>query len=338
VPTPATLGGVPWLELCTSTSTRVCQRALHGTLVFCGGLALFVGIGAIRLWSRISDPLLPLSLIWPFARPLLAVALELAFLLSVPIALGWSVSTRAARALGVASWRELALSTCVLVTALGALSFGLSSWLDDAHTAPGRMAAELLSSARETCTERTPPATVRVPLLGFEWMCTANALPRLRGQAPLGKQAEFEAMAIDLADDLRRIAWAHLKLSFRTPAFAVQVRAERATLRGLPPWGRSRRIPLALRACLFVVSVALATYGVGSVVTRAVWLPSWAGALLGAALAGALWFAFSWLERQEPVVAAYFALPLTAVCGWAAAAVCLPWCRLRWLRAHREKH
>jgi hypothetical protein len=280
-----------------------------GLVAFVAALLLFLAVGGSRLWPRVSGQRLPLSLVWPFARPLLAVALELSFLVSVPIALGWSSSTRGARLPAAASWRSSALATCLLLACLGALSFGVSSSLDSGSASPGELAAELVATARESCVESAPPAEVSVPLVGFSWICEASHSPRLRGHAPVGKQAEFEATAIDLGDDLKRISLAHFKLAFSTPAFPVQVHAEHATLSGLPPWGRSRRLPFGLRSWLFILSAGLAAYGVGRLAARTPWLPAWAGVLLGASVSVCLWFAFSWLERQEPHLLAYCVLP-----------------------------
>jgi hypothetical protein len=309
-----------------------CRSALSGVLAFVAALTLFLAVGGLRLWPRIAGQHLPFSLIWPFARPLLAVGLELSFLVSVPVALGASASTRSARREGVASWRVSALCTGLLVIVLGALSFGISSSLDSGGTSPGQLAAELVASARESCLESAPPAEVSVPLLGFSWFCEAKRAPVLRGHAPVGKQAQFEAATIDLGDDLKRISLAHFKLAFSTPSFPVQVRAEHATLSGLPPWGRSRRMPLGLRSGLFVLSAALAAYGVARLATRTVWLPAWGGALLGAFVSACSWLALSWLERQEPASLTYLALPAAGGAALVTVALGLALGRRAWLR------
>jgi hypothetical protein len=323
------------VEIPNGAKTLVRRTALFGLLAFALAFTLFLVVGGLRLWPRISGKGLPFSLIWPFARPLLAAALELSFLVSVPIALGLSSAARAVRASGVASWRASALSAALLAACLGALSFGISSSLDGDGTSPGQLAAELVASARESCVESSPPATVSVPLLGFSWVCDAHHAPLLRGHAPVGKQAEFAATAITLGDDLKRIALAHFELSFSTPAFPVRVRAEHATLNGLPPWGRSRRIPFTVRAWLFLLSAGFAAYGVARLATRTPWLPAWAGALLGGAISGCLWSSLSWLERQEPRSLTYLVLPAAAATGLVCAAAALGIGRRLWLRRAR---
>lgn len=312
------------------------RAGISGALAFGAGLALFIAVGGLRLWPRISGQHLPFALIWPFARPLLAAGLELSFLVSLPIALGVSASLRTARARGVASWRATAVSTVLLVVALGALSFGVSASLESGGSSPGQLAAELVASARQSCVESGPTAEVNVPLLGFSWLCERARAPLLRGRAPIGKQARFEAAAIELSDDLKRISLDHLKLDFSTPTFPVQIHAEHATLSGLPPWGRSRRMPFGLRSGLFVLSAGLSAYGVGRLAARTQWLPAWAGALVGASVSGCLWFALSWLERQEPAPLTYLALPAAGFVGLVATGLGLAVGRRAWLRWGRS--
>ena len=299
------------------------RSALAGLLAFVAFLLLFFGIGGLRLWPRIAGQRLPLSLIWPFARPLLAAALELAFLLSVPIAVGVAESGSRARPPTTRSRQGTAWATCLLVTVLGAFSFCLSSWLDSRGSSPGQLATELVASARDSCTESRPPAEVTVPMLGFAWVCQAGQAPRLQGRAPLGKHATFQARTIDLGEDLKRITLGGLTLAFPLASYRVEVHAQRATLSGLPPWGRSRRMPLGLRVCLFALSAALAAYGVGRLALFHPGLPAWAGGLLGAPVAASLWWAMAWLERQEPHAAAYLVLPAAGLVGAAVSALAL---------------
>ena len=295
------------------------RSALAGLAAFVGALLLFFGVGGLRLWPRISGQHLPLSLIWPFARPLLAAGLELAFLVSAPIALGWVACMRSARTLLASSWQATAWATCVIALGLGTISFGVSSWLESRGSSPGQLATELVASARESCVESAPPAEVTVPMLGFSWMCEEGQAPRLTGRAPLGKQATFQAATIALGDDLKRIALDGFTLAFPLAAFQVQVHAKHATLSGLPPWGRSRRMPLGIRVSLFVLSATLAAYGVGRLASLRPWLPAWAGALLGALVSCCLWRAMVWLEVQEPHASTYLVLPAAGVAGVALA-------------------
>jgi len=297
------------------------RTACAGLAAFVSALVVFLGVGGLRLWPRVSDQHLPLSLIWPFARPLLAAALEVSFLVSVPVALGIAPSTRSARLGAVVPWPSTAWATLGWVLTLGAFSFGVSTWLDGRGTSPGQLATELVASARESCVESAPRAEVTVPLLGFSWVCEAGRKPELKGRAPIGKQATFRAATIALGEDLKRIAFEHFTLAFPISAFQlqVQIHARQATVSGLPPWGRSRRMPLVLRILLFTVSAAMAGYWVGRLASARPWLPAWAGALLGACASACLWWAMAWLERQEPRSATYLALPAAGLAGAALA-------------------
>ena len=308
------------------------RTAFAGPAVFVGALLVCLCIGALRLWPRISGQHLPLPLIWPFARPLLAAALEVSFLVSVPVALGIA-STRSRRAPTAVAWYATAWSTCGLVLALGGFSFGVSTWLDGRGSSPGQLATELVASARESCVESAPRAEVTVPMLGFAWVCEAARAPSLQGRAPVGKQATFRAAAIELSEDLKRVAFESFTLAFPVAAFQIQVQvhAQQATVSGLPPWGRSRRMPLALRICLFASSAGLSAYGVGRLAARHSWLPAWAGALLGACASGCLWWAMAWLERQDPHALTYLALPAAGVTGAGLAGLAV--LAVQWLRS-----
>ena len=310
------------------------RTAFTGLVAFVCALSIGLCIGGLRLWPRISGQHLPLSLIWPFARPLLAAALEVSFLVSVPIALGIATSMRAARPAAPLPWYVTAWATCGLVLALGAFSFGVSTWLDGRGTSPGRLATELVTSARESCVESAPHAEVTIPMLGFTWVCEAGRAPELRGHAPIGKQASFRAAAIALGEDLKRVAFDQFTLEFPLAALKlqVQVHTREATVSGLPPWGRSRRMPLALRVCLFTLSTGLSAYGIGRLAALRPWLPAWAGALLGACASSCLWWAMTWLERQEPHSLTYLALPTAGIIGAGLAGLALfpvQWLRLR---------
>lgn len=277
-------------------------------------------------------------MIWPFARPLLAAGLELSFLISLPIAMGAASSLRASRAARDAKWQSTLMATALLVVGLGALSFGASSWLDGRGSSPGELATELVASARESCVESSPPAEVSVPLVGFAWVCERGRAPRLKGKAPMGKQATFQAAAIALGDDLKRIALKGFTLAFPMTPLQVTIHAKEATLTGLPPWGRSRRMPLALRIWLFAASAGLAAYGVGRLAARRSWLPSWAGALLGALVSACLWWGAAWLERAEPHGMAYLVLPAAGLAGALLGAGLLllaPRLLPRWVEARR---
>src|SRR5688572_29693367 len=56
--------------------------------------------GLHRIWSQFSAANAPLGLLWPFARPLAATAVEIAFLLGIPVGLGAAAFRQPPRAEG----------------------------------------------------------------------------------------------------------------------------------------------------------------------------------------------------------------------------------------------
>ncbi len=304
---------------------RTAVRGLFIGLAADGCVLLVLAmLGLVRLWPRISGQHLPWSLIWPVARPLVAAGLELAFLLSAPIALAFVQGTAAPREAGVRSWQSSLLAVCGTLVILGGPTFAISSWLDGRGSAPGQLATELVASARERCTESGPRTQVVVPVLSFAWECEAGRAPLLLGRAPLGQQATFRAAAITLSDDLKRITLEGFTLSFPMSTLHVQVHARQAALRGLPPWGRSRKIPIGFRVGLFALSAGFSAFAVTRLVNSYPWLPGWARSLLGGGVSGCLYLAWAWLERREPHGLTYLVLPLAGLFG-ASAEVLFLW-------------
>jgi len=81
-----------------------------------------------------------------------------------------------------------------------------------------------------------------------------------------------------------------------------------------------------------VLSAGLAAYGVARLAARTPWLPAWAGALVGVSVSVCLWFALSWLERQEPRSLTYGVLPAAGLAGLLVAALVLASGRRLWAR------
>jgi len=307
-------------------NARLTKSAIWGGAVYLVALVLCVSLGAFRLWPRISGQQLPWSLIWPFARPLLAAMLELSFLVTPAVALGLTFGGREPRTGSISTLiREASAASLLLCIALGGVSFGSSLYLDGAGSSPGQLASELVATARASCVESAPRAEVSVPLLGFSWVCEARRTPHLEGRAPIGPDAHFQAETVALGDDLKQIELTHFELGFPVQTLSVRVRAGQATLNGLPPWGRSRRLPLGLRALLFAFSAFACGLGTAMALGRTWPLPRWAGAVLGAAVSAAVWFAQSRLERSEPRPLSYASVPAAGL------AVLVAWLLLDWV-------
>ena len=126
----------------------------------------------------------------PFARGLVAVALEAALLVGWPI--GWALACLRFSELGEARVLEtLGRSPHGTVARLmphGAV-FGAGLALvslvygHDA-TAPGRVATELVARARASCAEARAPATYPIPFTDMTWLCAPGRRPLVVGPGP----------------------------------------------------------------------------------------------------------------------------------------------------------
>lgn len=244
----------------------------------------------------------------PFLRPLIGAGFEVSLLLAVPTAL------LVARAAGL-SRRGVAVAF-LLLAAIGA---GGAARFDLGAQPPGQLADAMLRDARERC-EGTPGRRADIPLLAMSWNC-ASSPPRVEGKAPLGKRAAFSAAQIRLASDLRMLELdeLELKIGATLKRGELRVRAARATIRGLPPWGRPADIPLARRLSRAVLAAVLTSIAGVWVLERARW--DGRTGLLVALLAGSAQFlAQRRLDRLDSGFAGYFALTLVgpAVIGLAA--------------------
>lgn len=244
----------------------------------------------------------------PFLRPLIGAGFEVSLLLALPPAL------LVARASGLSRF-----ASAIAFVVLAAIGVGGAVRFDPGALAPGQLADALLRQARESC-EHTPERKADVPLLGMSWACTSGR-PRLHGRAPMGKRADFSAEDIRLASDLRTISLddLELRLGATLKRGEIRIRAGRATIRGLSPWGRPADVPLP-RRLLRALLAALLTCAAG---VFAVDRLGWQGrtVLLVSLLAGiAEFLAQRRLDRLDSGSAAYFALTLTGplVIGLAA--------------------
>ena len=247
----------------------------------------------------------------PFLRPLIGAGFEVSLLLAVPAAL------LVARAGGLSR-----LGSLLAFVALGGIGVWGAVKFDPGALAPGQLADALLRQARGSC-EHTPERKADVPLLAMSWSC-ASAPPRLQGRAPMGKRAEFSAAEIRLASDLRTISLddLELRLGATLKRGEIRIRAGRATIRGLSPWGRPADVPLP-RRLLRALLAALLTCGAGMFAIERL---GWRGrtALIVSLVGGiAEFLAQRRLDRLDSGSAAYFALTLTGPLAVGLAALLL---------------
>jgi hypothetical protein len=241
------------------------ERASRAALIASAAIALagVVG-GAVRVLPWALDPAVPIAVIAPFARGLLALALEAAIFVGWP--LGWSLAAFAiverGEALAIAGLGERPLRTVMRsgsrgVLFAGALAVASIAGGRDANE-PGRVINELLAKSRSACANAAAPMTYAVPFANVTWICAPGSSPRLFGHGALSigalHDATFTASNAALAGDLRSIDLEDANVTLHNASLHVGALA----LRGLPPWARASSLPPSLRAIFLVASSAFA--------------------------------------------------------------------------------
>jgi hypothetical protein len=226
----------------------------------------------------------------PFARGLIAVALEAAMLVGWPI--GWAlgalrcVESGEARVLLTLGERPSAtvLRLAPQAALLGALLASGSLVYGSDVGAPGRVATELVAQARVSCARAREPKTYSIPFTDMTWLCAPDREPRLVGTAPGAMSgALLTARSARIAGDFRQLDVddAQLLLNTTSPRLAIHVAS--LSLHGMAPWARASTLAPPWRALLLVLAGAGAAAAAAfAVLQRAV------GGRLGAGLLGAV--------------------------------------------------
>ena len=241
--------------------------SVTGIVLVTAGLA-----AAVRLLPWLLDARVPLHVALPFARGLLAVALEAALLVGWPI--GWALAAHRlverGEALALQSLGEAPASTLARLGPQGVAFAALlaAASLVGARDArePGRVVTELLEEGRVACAGAgaTSPSSFAVPFSGTTWLCRPDAPPRLVGRAPgaLAGGVFFSARSAQVSGDLRQIELADARLALgvgdASAGRAAVVHVGALALRGLPPWAQASSLPSGLRSGLLALSGALA--------------------------------------------------------------------------------
>jgi hypothetical protein len=206
-----------------------------------------------------------------------------------------------------------------LALLLGVLSIVASTALESPQRTPGGQVSELLAVARRECLNRAP-ARVPVPLVALTWVCERGEPPRVEGKLPRDS-GQLSAGRVELSDDLRQAAFEQLRAELGVSELRVQLHVARATVRGLPPWGRPRSHSLGARFAWLAASALLTALLVALLGARVASLGR-AGRLalaLGASLA--LWLALGALDREDHGAARFFLLPAAGLAGAAVSAL-----------------
>jgi hypothetical protein len=240
--------------------------------VVASALVLLVALvgAAVRLLPWVLDPSIPRATLAPFARSLLAVAVEAAILTGWPV--GWALAAARLVERGeagvLASLGERPLRTVVRLAPQAALFVALlgvtSVALGRDAAAPGRIVGALLAEGRAACarpddTDPSRPATHAVPFVAATWLCAPTG-PRLVGRTPIGGLV-FTATGARVSDDLRRIDLDDARLTLPgaagskgEPRLTFRVHVRSLTLRGLAPFAQASSIPPFFRALVVTTS------------------------------------------------------------------------------------
>ncbi|HEY6080177.1 MAG TPA: hypothetical protein VIW29_15290, partial [Polyangiaceae bacterium] len=153
---------------------------------------------------------------------------------------------------------------------------------------PGALANDLVERARDSCV--TPGSRVTVPLLGLDVRCENPQ--RIEGPMPGVGAVRVAMRELRFSEDLRRAHMQGLALDAKR-SLNVHLKADQATVTGLPAWTRSSRLSPLLRLAL------LCAVGAGLSLAAVLW---WSPPLVAAAAPSPRWWA-RWLR------ALVFALP-----------------------------
>ncbi len=323
-----------------TTPDPIAPVALRGALVASLLVLLAALVGAaVRLLPWVLDPTIPWATLAPFARSLLAVAVEAAVLTGWPV--GWALAAARlvergeARVLASLGERpshtllRLAPQAAVFVALLAFTSVALGR---DA-AAPGRIVGALLAEGRAACDVPVEaPATHAVPFVSATWLCAQGSAPRLAGRTPIGGLL-FTATGASVSDDLRRIDLDDARLAVAAstkdePNLTFRVHVRTLTLRGLAPFAQASSLPPWLRALVVTTSgLAAASAAVFALLElRRRRVGTVAAVAIGAAGPLAALGALRGLELRVPEVAsggwlfAFVLVPIAAVLAVAAAA------------------
>jgi hypothetical protein len=284
---------------------------------------------AVRLLPWLLDPRVPWHVALPFARGLVAIALEAALLVGWPI--GWALAAHRlverGEALAILTLGERPERTIARLWPQGLMMAALLAGASlvggrDARE-PGRVVTELLDEGRAACAAAEAPASFVVPFTGSTWLCRPDAPPRLAGAAPGALSGVlFSARAARVSGDLRRIELEDPHLGFSgfagapgARAASITVKLDALAIHGLPPWAQASTLPSPLRA-LFLALAGVASAALAALAAlRRPFAPH--GRLhaiaVGAAGPLAALAALRLLERTEAHAAVYALVPLAAL-------------------------
>jgi hypothetical protein len=294
-------------------------------------LAVAVAAGLVRLLPWLLAPEVPLEVALPFARALGAQATEMAFLVGLPLGFAWAAATavdrgeaRALAALGASPLSMTVHQVPLAVLAAGLALAALLGWGGSADV-PGRFAAQLVAQGKASCARATEPRSASVPLVGVTWLCFPGEPPRVTGALPgMGDRAWFSARALEPSDDLRQVSLTDLYLETRPDSAErrLELHVQSGTVRGLPAWGRSAKLPWVPRALLAAATAFLTALAASWVALRRSVHRRWEALLVGGVPAVCALIALHRLDASDLRPIAYTFVPCIPLL---ACALLAPW-------------
>jgi hypothetical protein len=250
----------------------------------------------------------PLRTIGPLAAAAFATVVEVSILVGTPVAFALAAqplrNSEAVSARGPIEsrqfWRHAfgaaLLWAVVTATAGGTANVRLAT--------PGRVANNLVETARDACVTHPQTVYVTIPVLGSRWLCNGSGPPTLVGEISRSfVGASYSASNINVSDDLTYIELIKLRLS--SPAAggrpALKLAVEGAKLRGVWPLARPTRLGDVGRAAFIAVTAALlglVTAGLARFIHREQ-RRRWLGVVEGLLVAGSAWMTLLSLDSVE---------------------------------------
>lgn len=200
-------------------------------------LGIALAASSVRLMPWLVSP----TISWPatsvFARLLVASAVEVAFLVSIPTGVALSVwrlttdqSARTLHTVGVGPLRIAAHAALVAAAAATLLTLVSAVARRPLH-APGRVSNHVVQAARSVCASAKPSS---VPGLGWTWLCVERR-PTLVGVVGQGDdRIAWSASDVTFSDDLSAATFVDVTASSVLPRIDARVR--RVAVTGFAPW------------------------------------------------------------------------------------------------------
>jgi hypothetical protein len=229
--------------------TRLLHSTTNATAVLFG---LAMSGALVRLLPLILEPKIAFTTLWPFARAILALAVEATLVLSASIGVALALGVmrdrgelRALLCLGQSPTESIRhampwLTSLALATSL------VSYWVARDAGEPGLLINGQLARAREACRASDP--VQHVPFVNVSVVCGDKKLARFVGQGP-ARGTVFVADNMHVAGDLRSMTLDRAELAMPLPKGGeVHLRVAQINLRGLrnalapstqKPWSRA---------------------------------------------------------------------------------------------------